>query len=114
MLTQVHMSSRLLSSLAGALYAAAILLSNTQLGFLLQAMPWLLSATCGATLDLLVSLCTIALSVPSALKMVPYIVSNIVLIKFMKGLPRSKLSDALLLDKVHLFSIEAAAIDTMT
>uniref|UniRef100_A0A3Q3W5A2 Transmembrane protein 44 n=1 Tax=Mola mola TaxID=94237 RepID=A0A3Q3W5A2_MOLML len=56
MLTQVHLCSGLLSSLAGALYAAAILLSDIQFGFLLRAMPWLLSATCCATLDLLVSL----------------------------------------------------------
>lgn len=35
---------------------------------------------------------TIAVSVASALEMVPYIIFKIVLIKFMKGLPRSKLS----------------------
>lgn len=45
----------LLSSLAGVLYAAAILLYDTQFGFLLKVMPWLLSVLCCVTLDLLVS-----------------------------------------------------------
>lgn len=54
-LTEAHVFSRLLSSLAGVLYAAAILLYDTQFGFLLKVMPWLLSALCCVTLDLLVS-----------------------------------------------------------
>ncbi|XP_035509025.1 transmembrane protein 44 [Morone saxatilis] len=54
MLTQAYMFSGLLCSLAGALYAAAILLYDTQLGFLLKVMPWLLSTICCVTLDLLI------------------------------------------------------------
>ncbi|KAM7409528.1 hypothetical protein PAMA_001150 [Pampus argenteus] len=53
-LTGVHMFSGVLCSLAAALYAAAILLYDNQLGFLLTVMPWLLSAICCVTLDLLV------------------------------------------------------------
>lgn len=56
MLTWANMFSGLICSLAGALYAAAILLYDTQFGFLLRVMPWLLSAICCVTLDLLVSL----------------------------------------------------------
>ncbi|XP_038571627.1 transmembrane protein 44 isoform X1 [Micropterus salmoides] len=54
MLTWANMFSGLICSLAGALYAAAILLYDTQFGFLLRVMPWLLSAICCVTLDLLV------------------------------------------------------------
>ncbi|XP_044057038.1 transmembrane protein 44 isoform X2 [Siniperca chuatsi] len=54
MLTWAYMFSGLLCSLAGALYAAAILLYATQFGFLLRVMPWLLSAICCVTLDLLI------------------------------------------------------------
>ncbi|XP_051233631.1 transmembrane protein 44 isoform X2 [Dicentrarchus labrax] len=54
MLTRAYMFSGLLCSLAGALYAAAILLYDTQLGFLLKVMPWLLSTICCVTLDLLI------------------------------------------------------------
>ncbi|KAM9358364.1 transmembrane protein 44 [Symphorus nematophorus] len=54
MLTRAHMFSGLLCSLAGALYAAAILLYDTHFGFLLRVMPWLLSAMCCVTLDLLI------------------------------------------------------------
>ncbi|XP_074492330.1 transmembrane protein 44 isoform X1 [Sebastes fasciatus] len=54
MLTWAYMFSGLLCSLAGVLYAAAILLYDTQLGFLLRVMPWLLSAICCVTLDLLI------------------------------------------------------------
>ncbi|XP_040896324.1 transmembrane protein 44 [Toxotes jaculatrix] len=53
MLTQAHMFSGLLCSLAGALYAAAILLYDTQLVSLLRVMPWLLSAMCCVGLDFL-------------------------------------------------------------
>ncbi|XP_060934859.1 transmembrane protein 44 [Limanda limanda] len=54
MLTQAQVFSGLLCSLAGALYAAVLLLYDTQMGFLLRVMPWLLSAICGVTLDLLI------------------------------------------------------------
>ncbi|XP_070765017.1 transmembrane protein 44 [Enoplosus armatus] len=54
MLTRAHMFSGLLCSLAGALYSAAIFLYDTQFGFLLRVMPWLLSAICCVTLDLLI------------------------------------------------------------
>ncbi|XP_071344120.1 transmembrane protein 44 isoform X2 [Trachinotus anak] len=54
MLTKAYMFSGLLCSLAGALYAAAILLYDTQFEFLLRVMPWLLSAICCVTLDLLI------------------------------------------------------------
>ncbi|KAM9848893.1 transmembrane protein 44 [Aulostomus maculatus] len=53
LLTRPRVFSGVLCSLAGVLYAAAILLYNTQLGFLLRVMPWLLSAVCGVILDLL-------------------------------------------------------------
>nr|XP_019936324.1 PREDICTED: transmembrane protein 44 isoform X4 [Paralichthys olivaceus] len=53
MLTQAHVFSGLLCSLAGGLYAAAMLLYDTQIEFLLRVMPWLLTAICGVTLDLL-------------------------------------------------------------
>ncbi|KAM7387929.1 hypothetical protein PAMP_024136 [Pampus punctatissimus] len=52
-LTRVHVFSGVLCSLAAALYAAAILLYDNQLGFLLTVMPWLLSAICCVILDLL-------------------------------------------------------------
>lgn len=55
MLTRASVFSGLLCSLAGALYAAALLLYDTQPGFLFRVMPWLLSAMCCVTLDLLVS-----------------------------------------------------------
>ncbi|XP_054459330.1 transmembrane protein 44 isoform X2 [Anoplopoma fimbria] len=54
MFTWAYMFSGLLCSLAGALYAAAILLYDTQFGFLLRVMPWLLSAICCVTMDLLI------------------------------------------------------------
>lgn len=47
---------RLLSSLAAALYAAAVLVCADQLGLLLKVMPWSLSAACCCALDLVVSL----------------------------------------------------------
>lgn len=50
------MISGLLCPLAGALYAAAILLYDTRFGFLLRVMPWLMSAVCCVILDILVSL----------------------------------------------------------
>ncbi|XP_035503528.2 transmembrane protein 44 [Scophthalmus maximus] len=53
-LTQAYMLSALLCTVAGVLYAAAILLYDTRIGFLLRVMPWLLSAICGVTLDLLI------------------------------------------------------------
>lgn len=54
MFTWTSVLSGLLCSLAGGLYAAAILLYDTQFGFLLRVMPWLLSAICCVTLDLLI------------------------------------------------------------
>ncbi|XP_010789801.1 transmembrane protein 44 isoform X1 [Notothenia coriiceps] len=54
MLTCAHIFSGLLCSLASALYAAAILLYSTRFGFILRVMPWLLSAICCITLDLLI------------------------------------------------------------
>ncbi|XP_034437858.1 transmembrane protein 44 isoform X2 [Hippoglossus hippoglossus] len=54
MLTQAQVFSGLLCSLAGALYAAVLLLYDTRMGFLLRVMPWLLSAICGVCLDLLI------------------------------------------------------------
>ncbi|XP_056271114.1 transmembrane protein 44 [Pseudoliparis swirei] len=54
MLARASMFSGLLCSLAGALYAAAIVLYDTRFGFLLGVMPWLLSAICCATMDLLI------------------------------------------------------------
>nr|XP_040039731.1 transmembrane protein 44 isoform X1 [Gasterosteus aculeatus aculeatus] len=53
-LTRANMFSRLLCSLSGALYAAAVLLCDTRVGFLLRVMPWLLSATGCVTIDLLI------------------------------------------------------------
>ncbi|XP_036969410.1 transmembrane protein 44 isoform X1 [Acanthopagrus latus] len=53
-LTLAATSSGLLCSLAGALFAAAILLYDTRFEFLLGVMPWLLSAICCVTLDLLI------------------------------------------------------------
>ncbi|KAG7217496.1 hypothetical protein INR49_021423 [Caranx melampygus] len=53
MLTRASMFSALLCLLAGALYAAAILLCDTRFKFLLRVMPWLLSAICCVILDLL-------------------------------------------------------------
>eukprot|EP00064_Thunnus_orientalis_P019289 superscaffoldBa00004760_g19405 len=55
MLTRAHVFSGVLCSLAGALYATAILFYDTQLDFLLTVMPWLLSAICCVTLDPLIS-----------------------------------------------------------
>ncbi|XP_042271520.1 transmembrane protein 44 isoform X1 [Thunnus maccoyii] len=54
MLTRAHVFSGVLCSLAGALYATAILFYDTQLEFLLTVMPWLLSAICCVTLDPLI------------------------------------------------------------
>ncbi|XP_059197468.1 transmembrane protein 44 isoform X2 [Centropristis striata] len=54
MLPRAYVFSGLLCSLAGALYAAAILLYDTHFTFLLRAMPWLLSAICCVTLDLFI------------------------------------------------------------
>ncbi|XP_061539912.1 transmembrane protein 44 isoform X2 [Phycodurus eques] len=53
MLSRSHIFSCVLCSLAGALYAAAILHYDTRVSFLFRVMPWLLSAVCGASLDLL-------------------------------------------------------------
>lgn len=51
-----HVVSWLLCALAGALYAAAILLYDTRSVFLLRVLPWLVSAVCCSVLDVLVSL----------------------------------------------------------
>ncbi|KTG33426.1 hypothetical protein cypCar_00041921, partial [Cyprinus carpio] len=51
----VQVSSRVLSSVAGSLYASAILLYDTQLRSVIKAMPWILSAISCAVLDLSVS-----------------------------------------------------------
>ncbi|XP_056324699.1 transmembrane protein 44 [Danio aesculapii] len=48
----VLVSSRLLSSVSGALYGSAILLYDTQLKSVIKTMPWILSAICCAVLDL--------------------------------------------------------------
>uniref|UniRef100_A0A665UTC2 Transmembrane protein 44 n=1 Tax=Echeneis naucrates TaxID=173247 RepID=A0A665UTC2_ECHNA len=53
-LTPAQVLSGLLCSLSGALYATAILFYDTQLGFLLRVLPWLLSAISCVTLDLLI------------------------------------------------------------
>ncbi|KAM8873665.1 transmembrane protein 44 isoform 2-T2 [Spinachia spinachia] len=53
-LTRANVFSRLLCSLSGALYAAAVLLCDTRLGFLLRVTPWLLSATGCVAIDLLI------------------------------------------------------------
>lgn len=55
-LSHPQVLSRLLSSLAAALYAAAVLVYDTRLAFLLRTMPWSLSAACCCALDLVVSL----------------------------------------------------------
>ena len=48
--------SAVLCSSTGLLYISALLLSDPVVpGLFLKAAPWLLSALCGATLDLLVS-----------------------------------------------------------
>ncbi|XP_024134309.1 transmembrane protein 44 isoform X1 [Oryzias melastigma] len=52
--TRSYIFSRLLCSVSGALYTAAILLYNTQFGFLLRVLPWLLSATSCVLLDLII------------------------------------------------------------
>uniref|UniRef100_A0A3Q1JQ75 Transmembrane protein 44 n=1 Tax=Anabas testudineus TaxID=64144 RepID=A0A3Q1JQ75_ANATE len=54
MLTWAYTLSGLLCSGAGVLYTAALLLYGTEVLFLLRVMPWLLSAICCVTLDLLV------------------------------------------------------------
>ncbi|XP_047443592.1 transmembrane protein 44 isoform X2 [Mugil cephalus] len=54
MLSQVCIISGLLCSLAGGLYTAAILLYDTQFGYLMRVMPWLLSSIGCATLELLI------------------------------------------------------------
>uniref|UniRef100_A0A8C1XTV3 Transmembrane protein 44 n=1 Tax=Cyprinus carpio TaxID=7962 RepID=A0A8C1XTV3_CYPCA len=48
----VQVSSRVLSSVAGSLYASAILLYDIQLRSVIKAMPWILSAISCAVLDL--------------------------------------------------------------
>ncbi|XP_037554166.1 transmembrane protein 44 [Nematolebias whitei] len=54
--TQANVFSGLLSSLSGALYTAAILLSDARFGFLIRVLPWLLSSVSCAALDLLILL----------------------------------------------------------
>ncbi|XP_067368197.1 transmembrane protein 44 isoform X2 [Channa argus] len=54
LLSWAYILSGLLCSLAGVLYAAAILLYDTQIQFLLRVMPWLLSAISCVSLDLLI------------------------------------------------------------
>ncbi|KAK2835432.1 hypothetical protein Q5P01_015916 [Channa striata] len=54
LLSVAYIVSGLLCSLAGALYAAAILLYDTHIQFLLRVMPWLLSAISCVILDLLI------------------------------------------------------------
>ncbi|XP_026200637.1 transmembrane protein 44 [Anabas testudineus] len=54
MLTWAYTLSGLLCSGAGVLYTAALLLYGTEVLFLLRVMPWLLSAICCVTLDLLI------------------------------------------------------------
>ncbi|KAM3620148.1 uncharacterized protein V6R79_018884 [Siganus canaliculatus] len=54
MSTPAYLISGLLCSLAGAFYAAAILLHDTHFGFLLRVLPWLLAAISCAALDLLI------------------------------------------------------------
>uniref|UniRef100_A0A671RAL9 Transmembrane protein 44 n=1 Tax=Sinocyclocheilus anshuiensis TaxID=1608454 RepID=A0A671RAL9_9TELE len=49
---QVSTELRVLSSVAGSLYASAILLYDTQLRSVIKAMPWILSARSCAILDL--------------------------------------------------------------
>lgn len=51
----LHVISWLLCALAGALYAAAMLLYDTELRFLVKVLPWLMSAVCCTILDVLVS-----------------------------------------------------------
>ncbi|CAJ1060729.1 Hypothetical predicted protein [Xyrichtys novacula] len=53
-LTWAHVFSGLLSSLSGALYAAAILLYDIQLTSVSRVLPWLLSAICCFLLDLFI------------------------------------------------------------
>ncbi|CAL8253108.1 unnamed protein product [Merluccius merluccius] len=61
--------SAVLCSLAGLLYTSALLLSDPRVpGLLLKAAPWLLSALCSATLDLLVCLKELILSARDNLK----------------------------------------------
>ncbi|XP_048028747.1 transmembrane protein 44 isoform X3 [Megalobrama amblycephala] len=48
----VQVSSRVLSSVSGALYGSAILLYDTELKSVIKAMPWILSALSCAVLDL--------------------------------------------------------------
>lgn len=54
--TGPYVISWLLCAVAGALYAAAMLLYDTGFGFLVRVLPWLMSAVCCAVLDVLVSL----------------------------------------------------------
>ncbi|XP_060890986.1 transmembrane protein 44 [Labrus mixtus] len=54
MLTWPYVYSGLMCSLAGALYAAAILVYDTNYTFVLRVLPWLLSALCCVCLDLLI------------------------------------------------------------
>ncbi len=60
----MQVSSRVLSSVAGSLYASAILLYDTQLRSVVKAMPWILSAISCAVLDLSVSFGKTAFNVP--------------------------------------------------
>ncbi|ROI16254.1 Transmembrane protein 44 [Anabarilius grahami] len=62
----VQVSSRVLSSVSGALYGSAILLYDTELRSVIKAMPWILSALSCAVLDLSVSFDTCLCSAPSA------------------------------------------------
>nr|XP_054608257.1 transmembrane protein 44 isoform X2 [Nothobranchius furzeri] len=52
--TQTYIFSGVLCSLSGAVYAAAILLCDARLKFLIRVLPWLLSSTSCAGLDLLI------------------------------------------------------------
>lgn len=70
-LTHPRVFCRLLSSVAAALYAAAVLVCDNQLGFLLKVMPWSLSATCCCALDLVVSLHAATLPLHSSLSTAP-------------------------------------------
>nr|XP_055040487.1 transmembrane protein 44 isoform X2 [Misgurnus anguillicaudatus] len=54
----LQVSSRLLCSVAGGLYAASILLYDMQPRTVVKAMPWILTAICCAIMDLAVSLYT--------------------------------------------------------
>ncbi|XP_041862466.1 transmembrane protein 44 isoform X2 [Melanotaenia boesemani] len=57
-LSRAYIFSRLLCSLSGALYTAAILLCGTRFEFLMRVMPWLLSSIGCIYLDLLILVIT--------------------------------------------------------